>query len=45
MENDNINHAFLDRVLDGSLTDAFYHFGLSSGDPLIKVQLFAGLSP
>jgi len=36
MRTGNINHAFLDRVLDGSLADFYYHFGLSSKDPLLE---------
>lgn len=36
MNTGNINHAFLDRILDGSQTDVYYHFGLSSGDHLLE---------
>jgi uridine phosphorylase/homotetrameric cytidine deaminase len=36
MMKENINHAFLNRVLDGSLADFYYHFGLSSNDPLLE---------
>ncbi len=36
MKTENINHAFLDGILDGSQTDFYYHFGLSSDDPLLE---------
>lgn len=36
MRTENINHAFLDSVLDGSQTDFYYHFGLSSDDHLLE---------
>lgn len=36
MHNENINHAFLDGVLDGSHPDVYYHFGVSSTDPLME---------
>ena len=36
MKTENINHAFLDPVLNGSRTDSYYHFGLSSGDPFLE---------
>jgi uridine phosphorylase len=32
---ENINHAFLDGVLDGSSEDVYYHFGVASSDPLL----------
>ena len=35
MKTENINHAFLDGVLDGSHGDVYYHFGIASGDPLL----------
>lgn len=35
MKNENINHAFLDRVLDGSELDVYYHFGVASDDPIL----------
>lgn len=35
MKSENINHAFLDGVLDGSSTDVYYHFGVSSEDPIL----------
>ena len=35
MHSENINHAFLDGVLDGSHEDVYYHFGIASGDPLL----------
>jgi uridine phosphorylase len=36
MHADHINHAFLDGVLNGSHPDVYYHFGLSSTDPLME---------
>lgn len=36
MKAGNINHAFLDRGLDGSQNDFFYHFALSSEDPFLE---------
>ena len=36
MKTENINHAFLDGVLDGSHEDVYYHFGIASGDPLLS---------
>jgi uridine phosphorylase len=33
---ENINHAFLDGVLDGSHEDVYYHFGVASSDPLLR---------
>lgn len=35
MKTENINHAFLDGVLDGSHEDVYYHFGVASSDPLL----------
>jgi len=32
---ENINHAFLDGVLDGTHGDVYYHFGVASSDPLL----------
>jgi uridine phosphorylase len=32
---ENINHAFLDGVLDGSHEDVYYHFGVTSSDLLL----------
>jgi len=32
---ENINHAFLDGVLDGTREDVYYHFGVASSDPLL----------
>jgi uridine phosphorylase len=32
---ENINHAFLDGVLDGTHEDVYYHFGVASSDPLL----------
>ena len=45
---ENINHAFLDGVLDGSHDDVYYHFGVASSDPLltklrdVKAVIMAG---
>jgi len=36
MHNDNINHIFLDGVLAGTHPDVYYHFGLSSNDPVME---------
>lgn len=36
MRRDNINHQFLDGVLDGTHEDIYYHFGVSSSDALIE---------
>ncbi len=36
MKSDNINHAFLDGVLDGSHEDVYYHFGVASADPILE---------
>jgi uridine phosphorylase len=33
---ENINHAFLDGVLDGSHEDVYYHFGVASSDLLLR---------
>ena len=38
MKTENINHAFLDGVLDGSHEDVYYHFGVASTD-LMLVKL------
>ncbi len=35
MKTENINHAFLDPVLAGEQVDVYYHFGLSSDDPVM----------
>ena len=35
MRTENINHAFLDGVLDGSHEDVYYHFGVASSDPIL----------
>ncbi|HQR79352.1 MAG TPA: uridine phosphorylase [Actinomycetota bacterium] len=35
MRNENINHAFLDPVLAGDQVDVYYHFGVSSDDPVM----------
>ena len=48
MQTENINHAFLDGVLDGSRDDVYYHFGVASSDPLltklrdVKAVIMAG---
>ncbi len=48
MKDRNINHAFLDAVLSGERTDVYYHFGVSSDDPLldglrdVKAVIMAG---
>jgi uridine phosphorylase len=45
---ENINHAFLDGVLEGSSEDVYYHFGVASSDPLltklrdVKAVIMAG---
>ncbi|MCW1958928.1 MAG: uridine phosphorylase [Mycobacterium sp.] len=36
MKTENINHAFLDGVLDGSHEDVYYHFGVASSDPILS---------
>ncbi len=36
MKTENINHAFLDGVLDGSHQDVYYHFGIASSDPVLE---------
>lgn len=33
MKDENINHAFLDGVVDGRHADVYYHFGVASDDP------------
>ena len=35
MKTENINHAFLDGVVDGSHEDVYYHFGVASSDPIL----------
>jgi uridine phosphorylase len=35
VKNENINHAFLDGVLDGSALDVYYHFGVASDDLIL----------
>ncbi|MCB0923066.1 MAG: uridine phosphorylase [Mycobacterium sp.] len=35
MKTENINHDFLDGVLDGSHEDVYYHFGVGSADPIM----------
>ena len=35
MKTENINHAFLDGVLDGTHDDVYYHFGVASSDPVL----------
>ena len=35
MKTENINHAFLDGVLDGTHDDVYYHFGVASTDLLL----------
>ena len=35
MNHENINHAFLDPVLSGAQVDVYYHFGVSSDDPVL----------
>lgn len=48
MKTENINHAFLDGVLDGSHEDVYYHFGMESSDPIlaklrdVKAVIMAG---
>jgi uridine phosphorylase len=36
MHTQNINHEFLDPVVAGDATDVYYHFGVSSDDPLLE---------
>jgi uridine phosphorylase len=36
MKDQNINHAFLDGVLAGDSRDVYYHFGVSSDDPVME---------
>jgi len=33
---ENINHAFLDGVIDGTHEDVYYHFGVASSAPLLR---------
>ena len=35
MRTENINHPFLDGVLDGSSEDVYYHFGMAPSDPIL----------
>lgn len=35
MKTENINHAFLDGVIDGRHEDVYYHFGVASSDPIL----------
>jgi len=48
VRNENINHAFLDGVLDGTRADVYYHFGVASSDPIltplrdVKAVIMAG---
>jgi uridine phosphorylase len=48
LKTENINHAFLDGVLDGSREDVYYHFGVASADPIlhklrdVKAVIMAG---
>jgi len=48
VRNENINHAFLDGVLDGTHEDVYYHFGVASSDPIltplrdVKAVIMAG---
>ena len=36
MRDQNINHTFLDAVLAGDQVDAYYHFGVTSDDPILE---------
>ena len=36
MRPENINRTYLDRILNGSQKDTYYHFGISSDDPFLK---------
>lgn len=36
MKSENINHAFLDGVLEGTHDDVYYHFGVASDDPVLE---------
>jgi len=48
LKTENINHAFLDGVVDGSHEDVYYHFGVASTDPVlaklreVKAVIMAG---
>jgi len=48
MRTENINHAFLDGVLDGTREDVYYHFGVASSDSIltrlrdVKAVIMAG---
>ena len=35
MRTENINHVFLDGILDGGREDVYYHFGIASSDPVL----------
>jgi len=35
MKSENINRRFLDAVVDGSHDDVYYHFGITSSDPIL----------
>ena len=36
MKTGNINHTFLDGVVDGSHEDVYYHLGVASSDPIVE---------
>ncbi len=36
MKTENMNHGFLDGVLRGEHDDVYYHFGISSADPMLE---------
>jgi len=36
VKTENINHAFLDGVIDGNRKDVYYHFGVTSSDPILE---------
>ena len=36
MKTGNINHTFLDGVVDGGHEDVYYHFGVASSDPILE---------
>jgi len=48
VKTENINHEFLDGVLDGTQVDTYYHFGIASDDPVldglrdVKAVIMAG---
>ncbi len=35
MKSENMNHEFLDGVIDGTHEDVYYHYGVSSADPIL----------